>query len=216
MSGEADVPFEPEAERIARELRRQIIDGERLPGSRLVEREIAAEMGVSRIPVRDALKKIVAEGLATARPHSWAVVREFTERDIDELIEVRYALETLAFRLAAESADADGVKSLAEALERQRHAARKGDAVEARHAAADFHAVVTQLANNRLLDELFQVTDSRMRWLLSQHDDLEAMLAEHERLYDAVASGDGTIAAHLAGKHVRSSRMTAVDKVSRS
>ncbi len=214
MSEESAAPFEPEADRIARELRRQIIDGERTPGSRLVEREIAAEMGVSRVPVRDALKKITAEGLAVARPHSWAIVREFTERDIDELIEVRYALETLAFRLAAETADKEGLRSLEEQLDRQRQAAHHGDVIEARHAAADFHSAVTRLANNRLLDELFQVTDSRMRWLLSQHDDLEAMLAEHERLYEAVASGDGTIAAHLAGKHVRASRMTAVGRVS--
>lgn len=207
--------FEPEAERVARVLRNQIVDGERAPGSRLVEREIGAEMGVSRVPVRDALKKLVIEGLAIARPHSWAVVREFTERDIDELIEVRYALETLAFRLAAEGADAAGIGLLTAELERERIAAQEGNATAARHAAADFHAVVIRLADNRLLEELFHVTDSRMRWLLSQHDDLDAMLAEHDRLLEAVASGDGVLAAHLAGKHVRSSRATAVARLTR-
>ena len=57
--------FAPEAERVAAVLRDQIIDGARAPGSRLVERDIAAEMAVSRIPVRDALRLLVAEGLVT-------------------------------------------------------------------------------------------------------------------------------------------------------
>ena len=70
--------FTPESERVTRRLRDEIIDGVRAPGSRLVERELAESLGVSRLPVREALKTLVAEGLVTPRPRSWAVVREFT------------------------------------------------------------------------------------------------------------------------------------------
>ena len=67
-----------------------------------MERDIAEELGVSRVPVREALRNLVGEGLATPRPRTWAVVRDFTPEDIEDLMEVRSALETLAIRLAAQ------------------------------------------------------------------------------------------------------------------
>ena len=77
--------FEPESERVTRRLRDEILDGVRGPGDRLVERDLAAELGVSRVPVRDALRALAAEGLVTPRPRSWAVVREFTASDVADL-----------------------------------------------------------------------------------------------------------------------------------
>jgi DNA-binding GntR family transcriptional regulator len=95
-------PFEPESARVARVVREEIVDGTRPPGSRLVERDLAGELGVSRIPVRDALRTLIAEGLVTPRPRTWAVVREFTDADVAHLQEVRSATEPLLFALAAE------------------------------------------------------------------------------------------------------------------
>ena len=126
MSTESAPAFAPEAERVAAVLRGQIIDGARAPGSRLVERDIAAELTVSRIPVRDALRDLVSEGLVTPRPRTWAVVRTFTTTDIDELIEVRSAMETLAFRRAAERGTADQLAALADHLAIEEQAARRG------------------------------------------------------------------------------------------
>ena len=71
-----------EAIRVADRIRDDILDGFRLPGDRLVERTIAEELGVSRVPVREALKALVAEGLVTLRPRTWAIVREFSVGDI--------------------------------------------------------------------------------------------------------------------------------------
>ena len=90
--------FEPEADRVARIVREQIIDGERAPGDKLVERDLATELGVSRVPVRDALKTLIAEGLVTPRPRTWAVVRTFTEADVEDLIEVRSAIDAKSAR----------------------------------------------------------------------------------------------------------------------
>ena len=202
--------FRPEADRVADAIRQQIIDGVRAPGSRLVEREISEETGVSRVPVRDALKALVAEGLATSRPFSGAVVWRASERDIDELIEVRSGLETLAFSLATRRATISDLAELTEVLRRERQAADEGESVGARRAAAEFHACVTRIADNSLLSELYRVTDGRMRWLLAQHDDLHAMLAEHEALYQAIADGDEKRAGKIAVRHVTSSRKAAV------
>ena len=107
-------------------LREEIIDGRRAPGSRLVERDLAADMGVSRIPVRDALHELVAEGLVTSRPRTWAVVRTFSETDVEELIEVRSALEVLAFRRAAVVGIDDQLRALRRSLASEQRAAAEG------------------------------------------------------------------------------------------
>lgn len=216
MTKQGGNTFAPEADRVARVLREQIIDGTRVPGSRLVEREIGEEMGISRVPVRDALKVLIGEGLAVARPFSWAIVWRATARDIEDLIEVRSAIETLSFSLAAKHVTAEGIEELASDLAREKASAGADDAVGARHAAADFHATVTRLGGNALLSELFRVTDGRMRWLLAQHDDLGAMLSEHEALFQAVASGDDKRAARLAQRHVRASHKTVVNRLAAS
>jgi len=198
--------FAPEAERVAAVLRDQIVDGERAPGSRLVERDLAAEMAVSRIPVRDALRVLVAEGLVTPRPRTWAVVRTFTTADIDELIEVRSALETLAFRLAAERGSADQLAELGGHLADEQRAVKEGDPQRARRAAADFHETVIAMAANRLLSELFVSTGSRIRWLLGQHSDMATMATEHAELYRALVERDAERAGTLAEAHLVTSR----------
>lgn len=202
--------FEPEADRVAAVIRDQIIDGNRVPGSRLVERDLAAELGVSRIPVRDALKELVTEGLVTPRPRSWAVVRVFTAADIDELIEVRSALEVLAFRLAAERGSDDQRTSLSAVLESEQRASAAGDAVRARRAGADFHELVVAMAGNGLLTELFATTRSRIRWLLGQHSDLAEMADEHDGLFRALIDRDADRAGRLAQAHLQTSRRAAL------
>lgn len=201
--------FEPESDRVTRQLRDDIIDGLRRPGSKLVERELAAELGVSRLPIRDALKALVTEGLVTPRPRTWAVVREFSPTDISDLDEVRSGLDTLTFRLAAQRCTREGLERLRAVLDTELRAARGGDAVQARRAAADFHETITSLAANELLSELERTLRSRTRWLLGQHDDLLAVAQEHEDLYDAIAARDVPRVEELVKKHLESGRNAA-------
>lgn len=196
----------PESSRVASWLRDAILDGVREPGSRLVERELATEFGVSRVPVRDALKVLEAEGLVELRPRTWAVVREFTGADLADLDEVRAVLEPLAFRLAAERHRRDGLERLRIALESEQEGARNANSVASRRAAADFHEIVTELADNRLLDAMMQGIRSRLRWALSQHDDLHHVSAEHVQLFEAIVGRDAEEAERLAREHLDSSR----------
>ncbi|MDN6176902.1 MAG: GntR family transcriptional regulator, partial [Brevibacterium sp.] len=78
-----------ETVRVTEVLRNEIIDGVRLPGSKLVERNLATELGVSRVPIREALKQLASEGLVANRPNTWSTVREFSPSDIADLNEVR-------------------------------------------------------------------------------------------------------------------------------
>jgi DNA-binding GntR family transcriptional regulator len=197
---------ESETERVTRQLRDEIIDGVRAPGERLVERELAAALDVSRVPVREALKALVSEGLVTLRPRSWAVVRTFTDSDIADLTEVRTAFEPLTFRLAAERRTREGLERLRATLDEHLAAARAGNAVLARRKAADFHELVTELASNELLIEVERPLRSRMRWLLTQHDDLLAVAEQHLELFTAIASRDVDLAERLAGDHLTQSQ----------
>jgi DNA-binding GntR family transcriptional regulator len=149
---------------------------------------------------------LVAEGLVTPRPRTWAVVREFTPTDIADLNEVREALEVMTFRLAAQRRDRAGLGQLRAKLDQELTAARAGDAVRARRAAADFHETVTSMAANELLSELEVTLRSRMRWLLGQHDDLLAMALEHEALYGAIEDRNVALVEELVVEHLESSR----------
>lgn len=202
----ATTPREPEAVRVAARLRDDILDGVRPAGSKLVERDLAAELGVSRVPVRDALKTLESEGLVTLRPNTWAVVREFTPSDIADLHEVREGLEALSFRLATQRHTREGLERLRAAVNAELTAAERGDVVAARRAAADFHEIVTDLAGNRLLSEVELVLRSRMRWLFGQHDDVALIARQHAELFEAIALRDTDRVLDLAAEHLEKGR----------
>lgn len=198
----ADTVFEPESGRVTRQLREEIIDGTRRPGGRLVERDLAEELGVSRVPIRDALHALVAEGLVTPRPRSWAVVREFTAADIADLDEMRAVVEPLVFELAAQRRTSAGLARLRAVVADEVAAGQASDRRRARRSAADFHETVTVLAANELLVEMLRPLRSRMRRLLGQHDDPVEVAHEHLELCEAIADRDVARVRTLIGRHV--------------
>ena len=202
---------ESQTERTTDRLRDDIVNGVRSPGDRLVERDLATELGVSRVPVREALRTLAAEGLVVPRPRSWATVREFTERDLCDLHEVRSALELTTFRLAAErrtDAEAADLRRIAEA---GLAASRAGDPVDARSASADFHERAVEIAGNRLLAEIELQLRGRLRWLYGQHDDLLTVAAEHHRLAEAIAARELAALPDLVAGHLATGHRLAVD-----
>jgi DNA-binding GntR family transcriptional regulator len=204
---------ETQAARVADRLRDDIVNGIRAPGDRLVERELADELGVSRVPVREAIRELVTEGLVVPRPRSWAVVREFTVRDLADLEEVRTALELMTFRLAAErrtDAQAAALRTLADA---GLAAAGDGDAARARRASADFHVLAVDIAGNRLLAEIERQLRGRLRWLYGQHDDLMAVATEHSGLADAIAAQDVAVLSDLVPAHLATGHRLARDRI---
>lgn len=206
---------ELESARVTRILRDDIILGRRVPGSRLVERDIAAELNVSRLPVREAIRTLVSEGVVVARPRTWAVVREFTHRDIKDFAEVREAIETLIFVFAAERHDEVGIARLRAAYERERDAATMDDAEGARIAAAEFHEIAAELAGNEMLGELIAVFVTRLRWLFGQHDDLPAMAEEHRVILETVAARDVDSIRTLIPRHLASGQAFAERRLAR-
>lgn len=179
-----------ESARVADALRDDIMLGRREPGSRLIERDIAAELQVSRLPVREAIKALVADGIVVARPRSWAVVREFSVRDLQDFAEVRSAMETLAFVLATERADEAALSLLESIVEEEEASALAGDADASRQAAARFHITVVRLAENTMLTELAASLVTRLRWLFGQHEELTEMAVQHRDILSAMRERD--------------------------
>ena len=101
-------------------LRRAILRGELKPGERLMEIQLANKLGVSRTPIREAIRKLELEGLVLMIPRRGAEVAEITEKNLRDVLEVRCALEELAVQLACDRMDAEGLVRLKEAAEKFR------------------------------------------------------------------------------------------------
>lgn len=188
------------------EIRQRIIDGRLTPGTRIVERELAAELQISRVPVREALRMLESEGFVQVVPRRGVVVKRMTRRDVEELFDVRQSLEVLATRRATERAGAEDLARLRGALNRVSRAIDVGDAEAIGRGNEEFHDAIIELADNTLLASMLEPLQGRLHWLFRQNQNAEKLLREHRALYDAIASGDPERAAAQALAHVLENR----------
>lgn len=191
-------------DRVYATLRKRIVEAEYAPGARLVERDLAAELEVSRIPLREALRLLAADGLVLSVAGRGTIVAPVTPEDVRDLFDVREALEGLAARLAAERAGPEGLARLRECVER----AAGAEGPEQINARADFHDELVALAGNALLAEALGGLSARVRRLFHLTGDRDAAVqcAEHEELYEAIAAGDAGRAGELGVRHVAAGR----------
>lgn len=190
------------------ELRARIVGLELAPGTRLIERDLAEELNVSRIPLREAMQRLAQDGLVVVVPRQGAIVSPFTVDDVRDLFDVRESLEVLAARLAAERADEAGLNSLAAQLDTARRATERGDKPAIAAANAGFHAIIVELAANPLLESLLEPLQARVQWLfhLTKDRDAHVQCHEHEDLLAAIVAHDPDRAAASAFHHVHSGR----------
>jgi DNA-binding GntR family transcriptional regulator len=194
-------------------LRERIVDGDLHPGQRLVERDLAAELRVSRVPVREALGRLAAERLVVLVPRQGVLVSPFAPQDVSDFFDVRESLEVLAARLAAARIDDAGRARLEAALAWADEATRVGEARAIALANAGFHTTVVELSGNALLIDMMRPLEARLRWLFRlTHYDPEQQCAEHRDLCAAVAAGDEDGAAAQALRHIRSGRERSVER----
>jgi DNA-binding GntR family transcriptional regulator len=197
----------PLRDRVRDELRARISDGRVEPGQRLYEMAIAEELGVSRLPVREAIRMLESEGMVSVLPRRGGVlVRSLERTDVEDLFDVREALEVLAARRAAERADAAGVEELGRLLETARRALAAGESAAVDAANTAFHEQVYRLGRNALVPQMLGPLTGRLHWLFRQNVEHERVLADHERLFRALADQDPDLAAAVALEHIRASR----------
>jgi len=196
---------------VREKIRTRIAEGEWGPGTRLVERDLAEEFQVSRVPVREALRALESEGFVDLLPRRGAVVRDLTRSVVADLFEIRQVLEALAARLVAERIDEDGLAQLAEVVQDGRRAVDAGDTSWAGTANTAFHETLLQLSGNDSLRSVLEPVTGRLRWLFRQTSDHERVQREHEQLDAALAMHDPELAAAVALAHVRASRHMVLD-----
>jgi DNA-binding GntR family transcriptional regulator len=199
----------PLRDKVVDELRRRIIDGVYEPGDRLTEERLADDFGVSRNPVREAIRVLEAEGFLHAQPRRGAVVASMSVRDVEDLFDVRLSLETLAATLAAERAGTAGAAALTKLLARARATRRTADlaALNTR-----FHSEICALSGNALLTGLMESLHGRLQWVYGQSVETRAAdsWAEHRELADAILAGDAEAAGRAARTHVLAARASAL------
>lgn len=198
-------------EQVADVIRERIVTGDLAPGTRLVERTLAEKLGVSRVPVRDALHQLHGEGFLTQESRSGMVVTSIDRRMVEELFDVREALEVLGVRQAAERATPAQIQQLRAELEGSAAALRRGDTDAFDAFNRRFHDLLNEMADNATLAMIMQPLAGRLRWLLGQNQDGARMQAEHAELYEAIAAGDTERATAAARSHVHSSRELAFE-----
>lgn len=191
-------------DQVYEQLRSRIMDLELTPGHRITERDAAAELGVSRVPLREALRLLEAEGLIVLVPRQGAMVASWSREDIVRLFEVREELETLAARLAATRRTEADLRLMRELVEAADRALAAGDDAATAAANAGFHRAVFAACGNTLLQQMMAPLDSRVQWLfhLTKHRDTREQRQEHVRLLELIEARDSDGAAELYRAHI--------------
>ena len=205
MSGRA-APSSMSLSKLVRErIRSQILDGRLKPGVRLVEDRLSTELGVSRVPVREALRSLSAEGLVRLEPHRGATVVEVTPQIVDELVEVRALLEGQNARLAARRHDPEIVALLRETLVHGNAAAESGTTEELARLNAEFHERLGEASRNSVLLDVMRGLRERtgLAFAINGRARAREDWKEHAGILEAVIAGDEELAALLAIRHVQ-------------
>ncbi len=182
-------------------------EGLLLPGDRIVETELAAQLGVSRVPVREALRVLESQGIVVNEPYKGIRLTPVTPQRIDQLIEVRVALETTA-ALAAMRQGRNGAEQLAE-LERivqeMETMAARNDVFGFATADTSFHRTLCGFAGNTVLSDMWEMLARQMTiifGLSALGKPMPAIVEEHRTLIRVFASGDAADMAHAISEHI--------------
>lgn len=202
----------PLRDKVVEELRRRIVNGVYAPGDRLTEDRLAEAFGVSRNPVREAIRVLESEGFVVAQPRRGAVVATLSAQDVQDLFDVRLALEPLAAQLAAQRAGRATAEALRQITGAAEAAAAAGQLDRVAELNTRFHATICGYSGNVLLRSMTEKLHARLQWVYRQSaaDRFSHSWAEHEGLVAAIQAGDGEKAAAEAAHHVLNAQAAAL------
>jgi DNA-binding GntR family transcriptional regulator len=191
-------------------LRDAIIQGKLKPGERLMEIQLAEEMGVSRTPVREAMRKLELEGLIVMVPRKGAYVAGISVKDIVDIFEVRAALESLAAGLAAERITEEELEELERALVQISEAGSNIDAVV--RTDTGFHEIIYRASRNqRLLQIITNLQEHIQRFRttsLSRPGRTKTAIEEHRQIVEAISERNVELAQALAREHIENAEQS--------
>ncbi len=194
------------AEQVFELLESAILSDEIRPGTELAEVDLAEQFGVSRGPVREALRKLGLVGLVSLTPRRPAVVRILSKKEILDTYQLREALEQLAIRLATPRLTTDHLDHLDQMMNEMERAVEKGDVDRFFEANAEFHKIFIDASDNSPLRESHERVSRPMaryrRRSLELRGDLRSSLLEHHKIIDAVRARDADLASRLLREHI--------------
>ena len=200
--------YKPLRELVFEALREAIIDARLKPGERLMEIQLAEDLGVSRTPVREALRKLELEGFVVMIPRKGAYVADISLKEIVEVFEIRGALEGLAAELAAERASDDKIEEMERCLVELSKAIDHKDLGRIVEVDTEFHDMLYASGRNERLGQILSLLREqiqRFRTRTMTHPArMKVALEEHRRIIEAVAARNGELARDLAQEHIES------------
>ncbi|MDR1801798.1 MAG: GntR family transcriptional regulator [Lachnospiraceae bacterium] len=198
-------------------LRRSILHGELKPGERLMEIRLANKLGVSRTPIREAIKKLETEGLVIMTPRKGAEVAEMTVKDICDVLLVRKTLEELAVRLCCDKITHGEVVMLKEEEKKFHDILKTKDYSQIADADVALHDRIYQIADNqKLLQVLNNLREQMYRFRIEYLKKEEAwpiLLSEHEKLIECLEKGNKEEASEVIRRHIDNQEATVINVI---
>lgn len=198
-------------------LRKGILTGELKPGERLMEIHLANRLGVSRTPIREAIRKLELEGLVTMIPRRGAEVANITEKNLKDVLEVRRALESLAIELACERITEEKRRLLEEKLLQVEEAVRTKDTGAIASADVAFHdTIVEATGNDRLVQLVSNLGEQMYRYRFEYIKDVSKhsqIMSEHKIMFNCIISKDKENAAQTVKTHIDNQEESIMRKI---
>ena len=188
-------------------LREAILRGDLVPGERLMELQLAAKLGVSRTPIREAIRMLEQEGLAITIPRKGAIVAGMTEKDMQDVLEIREALEELSVQVACDRITDEEIEKLQKNMKNFEYSLRSGDLKKMAQADVEFHDVIYQATDNpKLICMLNNLREQMYRYrveYLKNPQNHEQLLKEHEAIYQGIVEKNKAVVTEMIRKHIR-------------
>lgn len=204
--------YQPLREVVCETLREAIRTGVLKPGERLMEIQLAEELGVSRTPVREAIRKLELEGYVIMMPRRGTYVANLSIRDVNEVFEIRTSLDSLASGLAAERITDEELERLERLLVSISEYIEQNDMDKIVETDTEFHDLLYQASRNtRLVGIIFNLREQLTRFRatsMAYPGRLKETLEEHTRIVEAIAQGDVQLAQKAAEDHMERSEHT--------
>lgn len=198
-------------------LRQAILTGDLKPGERLMEIHLADKLGVSRTPIREAIRKLELEGLVTMIPRRGAEVAQITEKSMMDVLEVRRAMDALCVELACERITVEELEALEAACEAFAEAVKSKDIKVIAKADVALHDIIVQATGNQRLVQLInnlseQMYRYRFEYLkdCSRH---ESLIQEHRVIYESIVKRDREAASNAAKLHIDNQEQAIISQI---
>lgn len=209
--------FLPLRDVVVKTLRQQILTGKLKPGERLLEIHLAEELGVSRTPIREAIRKLELEGLVTMIPRRGAEVAQISEKGMSDVLEVRKALDSLAGELACARITEGEKEQLREACLDFEKAVATKDKAKIAKADVAFHNIITEATRNiRLAQLLNNLSEQMYRYrfeYIKDENQHKALAEEHKRIYEAIRDNKPEQAVEALKNHIDNQEKTIVRQI---